>query len=80
MLAPFSWVDTPEAIGDYAGPNHVLPTARTARFSSGLGVTDFMKRTTTVAVILTALLQSRHEVLRLPILRGLVHMLSNAAS
>jgi len=39
----------PEAIGDYvAGPNHVLPTARTARFSSGLGVTDFMKRTTTV--------------------------------
>ncbi len=41
---------TPEAIGDYvAGPNHVLPTARTARFSSGLGVTDFMKRTTTVA-------------------------------
>ena len=41
---------TPEAIGDYvAGPNHVLPTARTARFSSGLGVADFMKRTTTVA-------------------------------
>ena len=40
---------TPEAIGDYvAGPNHVLPTARTARFSSGLGVLDFMKRTTTV--------------------------------
>ena len=41
---------TPEAIGDYvAGPNHVLPTARTARFSSGLGVADFMKRTTIVA-------------------------------
>ena len=38
---------TPEAIGDYvAGPNHVLPTSRTARFSSGLGVLDFMKRTT----------------------------------
>lgn len=38
---------TPEAIGDYvAGPNHVLPTARSARFSSGLGVLDFMKRTT----------------------------------
>lgn len=37
---------TPEAIGDYvAGPNHVLPTARSARFSSGLGVLDFMKRT-----------------------------------
>ena len=40
---------TPEAIGDYvAGPNHVLPTARSARFSSGLGVLDFMKRTTLV--------------------------------
>ncbi len=38
---------TPEAVGDYiGGPNHVLPTARSARFSSGLGVLDFMKRTT----------------------------------
>jgi histidinol dehydrogenase len=38
---------TPEAIGDYiGGPNHVLPTARTARFSSGLSVMDFLKRTT----------------------------------
>ena len=38
---------TPEALGDYvAGPNHVLPTARSARFSSGLGVLDFMKRST----------------------------------
>ena len=37
---------TPEAIGDYlAGPNHVLPTSRTARFSSALGVYDFVKRT-----------------------------------
>ena len=37
---------TPEAIGDYiAGPNHVLPTARSARFASGLGVLDFIKRT-----------------------------------
>jgi histidinol dehydrogenase len=37
---------TPEAIGDYVGgPNHVLPTARSARFSSGLGVLDFVKRT-----------------------------------
>ncbi|MEX2614736.1 MAG: histidinol dehydrogenase [Alphaproteobacteria bacterium] len=40
---------TPEAIGDYVGgPNHVLPTARTARFSSGLSVLDFMKRTTLI--------------------------------
>jgi histidinol dehydrogenase len=38
---------TPEAIGDYVGgPNHVLPTARSARFSSGLSVLDFVKRTT----------------------------------
>ena len=38
---------TPEAIGDYvAGPNHVLPTGRTARFSSGLGVVDFLKKIT----------------------------------
>lgn len=38
---------TPEALGDYlAGPNHVLPTSRSARFSSGLGVLNFMKRTT----------------------------------
>ncbi len=41
---------TPEAVGDYvAGPNHVLPTARSARFSSGLGVLDFMKRTSIVS-------------------------------
>ena len=40
---------TPEAIGDYvAGPNHVLPTARSARFSSGLGVLDFIKRSSLI--------------------------------
>jgi histidinol dehydrogenase len=44
--AIFLGAHTPEAIGDYvAGANHVLPTARSARFSSGLGVLDFMKRT-----------------------------------
>ncbi|MGB6184798.1 MAG: histidinol dehydrogenase [Sphingopyxis granuli] len=42
---------TPEAIGDYvAGPNHVLPTGRRARFSSGLSVADFMKRTSFLAL------------------------------
>ncbi len=42
---------TPEAIGDYVGgPNHVLPTARSARFSSGLSVMDFLKRTTLAAM------------------------------
>jgi histidinol dehydrogenase len=45
--AIFLGAHTPEAIGDYVGgPNHVLPTARSARFSSGLSVLDFMKRTT----------------------------------
>jgi len=44
--AVFLGAHTPEAIGDYVGgSNHVLPTARSARFSSGLGVLDFMKRT-----------------------------------
>ena len=47
---------TPEAVGDYvAGPNHVLPTGRRARFSSGLSVTDFMKRTTFLDVGTTGL-------------------------
>lgn len=42
---------TPEAIGDYvAGPNHVLPTGRRARFSSGLSVLDYMKRTSFIAL------------------------------
>lgn len=47
---------TPEAIGDYiGGPNHVLPTARSARFSSGLNVLDFMKRTTVTQMTPNAL-------------------------
>ena len=47
---------TPEAIGDYvAGPNHVLPTGRRARFASGLSVLDFMKRTSFIALDETAL-------------------------
>jgi len=47
---------TPEAIGDYVGgPNHVLPTARSARFSSGLSVMDFLKRTTLARMIPEAL-------------------------
>ena len=45
--AAFLGAFTPEALGDYvAGPNHVLPTGRTARFASGLSVFDFLKRTT----------------------------------
>ncbi len=47
---------TPEAIGDYVGgPNHVLPTARSARFASGLSVLDFMKRTTLARMTPSAL-------------------------
>ena len=47
---------TPEAIGDYvAGPNHVLPTGRRARFASGLSVLDFMKRTSFLGLDETAL-------------------------
>ena len=47
---------TPEAIGDYiAGPNHVLPTARAARYASGLSVLDFMKRTTIIGCTAEAL-------------------------
>jgi histidinol dehydrogenase len=46
----------PEAVGDYiAGPNHVLPTGRTARFASGLSVFDFLKRTTWVEADAAAL-------------------------
>ena len=48
--AAFLGTFSPEALGDYvAGPNHVLPTGRTARFASGLSVFDFLKRTTWVA-------------------------------
>lgn len=48
----------PEAVGDYvAGPNHVLPTGRTARFASGLSVFDFLKRTTWVRADAAALAQ-----------------------
>jgi histidinol dehydrogenase len=54
--AVFLGPNTPEALGDYiAGPNHVLPTARTARFASGLSVFDFLKRTTWVDASATGL-------------------------
>ena len=63
---------TPEAIGDYvAGPNHVLPTARTSRFSSGLGVLDFMKRTTMVRCGAEALANIGHSAAILAEAEGL---------
>lgn len=58
---------TPEAVGDYiGGPNHVLPTARSARFSSGLGVQSFMKRTT----ILSCTDKTLKEIGRAAVLLG----------
>jgi histidinol dehydrogenase len=56
--AAFLGAFCPEAVGDYvAGPNHVLPTGRTARFASGLSVFDFLKRTTWIAADAAALAQ-----------------------
>jgi histidinol dehydrogenase len=63
---------TPEAIGDYiAGPNHVLPTSRTARFSSGLSVLDFLKRTTVLACDADALSKLGPSALALAEAEGL---------
>ena len=71
---------TPEAIGDYiAGPNHVLPTARSSRFASGLGVLDFMKRTTIVGCDATSLDALAPAAIRLAEAEGLdAHALSLA--
>ena len=63
---------SPEAIGDYvAGPNHVLPTSRTARFSSGLSVLDFMKRTSVLSCDANALRQLGPAALSLAEAEGL---------
>ena len=69
---------TPEAVGDYiAGPNHVLPTARSARFASGLGVLDFMKRTTVVGCTPASLEALAPAAIRLAQAEGLdAHALS----
>jgi histidinol dehydrogenase len=63
---------TPEVIGDYvAGPNHVLPTARSARFSSGLGVLDFMKRTSILKLDAAALAKLAPAAMELARAEGL---------
>jgi len=69
---------TPEAIGDYvAGPNHVLPTNRSARFSSGLSVFEFLKRTTTVRCDAASLARIGPAAIRLAQAEGLdAHALS----
>ncbi|MBL4666407.1 MAG: histidinol dehydrogenase, partial [Sneathiella sp.] len=71
---------TPEAIGDYiAGPNHVLPTARTARFSSGLSTLDFMKRSSIIKLDATGLKKIGPPAIRLAQSEGLdAHALSIA--
>src|SRR5580692_1897227 len=63
---------TPEAMGDYiAGPNHVLPTSRSARFSSGLSVLDFMKRTTILQLNAAAMAELGPEAITLAEAEGL---------
>ena len=63
---------TPEAIGDYiAGPNHVLPTARAARYASGLSVLDFMKRSSLVRCDATSLAEIGPDAMRLADEEGL---------
>lgn len=78
--AIFLGTHTPEAIGDYvAGPNHVLPTSRSARFSSGLSVLDFLKRTTLLAVDREALHALAQPAMTLAAAEGLdAHRLSIA--
>jgi histidinol dehydrogenase len=72
---------TPEAMGDYiAGPNHVLPTARTARFSSGLSVLDFLKRSTLLHCTPYAIAKLGPDVIALAEAEGLdAHARSVAA-
>lgn len=63
---------TPEAVGDYyAGPNHVLPTAGTARFASALGVESFLKRTSVLSYSRAALDRDAPAIMKLAELEGL---------
>jgi histidinol dehydrogenase len=63
---------SPEALGDYfAGPNHVLPTGRTARFSSALGVHDFVKRTSIVQYSFKQMEQAAEKIALLAEAEGL---------
>lgn len=70
--AIFFGADTPEAVGDYlAGPNHVLPTGRAARFSSALGVYDFVKRTSLLRYSSEAIKRSAGKIAALAAVEGL---------
>lgn len=76
--AIFLGANTPEAIGDYVGgSNHVLPTARSARFSSGLGVLDFMKRTSILGCSAESLQHLSEAAITIAMAEGLdAHALS----
>ncbi len=68
FLGPFS----PVALGDYAaGPSHVLPTAGTARFSSGLSINDFVKRSHVISYTKKALEKVRQPIEKIAALEGL---------
>ncbi|HYA42499.1 MAG TPA: histidinol dehydrogenase [Syntrophobacteraceae bacterium] len=70
--AVFIGEHTPEPVGDYfAGPNHVLPTAGTARFASALGVDDFLKKTSVIAYSHAAFKRDAESIIRLAELEGL---------
>jgi histidinol dehydrogenase len=70
--AIFFGAHTPEALGDYfAGPNHVLPTAGTARFASALSVWDFVRRTSTMRYSRAALEKSADVIATLARAEGL---------
>jgi histidinol dehydrogenase len=70
--AIFFGANTPEAVGDYfAGPNHVLPTGGTARFSSALGVYDFVKRTSLLRYSNEAIKRSAGSIAALAAVEGL---------
>ena len=70
--AVFLGSHTPEPVGDYiAGPNHVLPTMGTARFSSALGVETFLKRSSIIAYTREALMNDAEDVMRLARIEGL---------
>ncbi|MGV8074024.1 MAG: histidinol dehydrogenase [Syntrophobacteraceae bacterium] len=70
--AVFMGDHTPEAVGDYfAGPNHVLPTAGTARFASALGVENFLKRTSIISYSRSAMERDAQSIIRMAELEGL---------
>ena len=63
---------TPEPVGDYiAGPNHVLPTAGTARFSSALSVDNFVKKTSLIRYSKAAFKREAKDIIRLAEIEGL---------